>query len=489
MVGEGYRRLAAGARGKRRVPEPASQPTVHGAAAPEAPRHRGRWLAAGALAIALVAVLFLLLTRDTSHTYSFVFDNAGQLVKGDVVRVGGTPAGTVQSIELTSDAKAEVTVTVSDEFAPLHSGTSATIRAQSLIGVANRFVDIQPGPNFNAKLDDGTVLKAENTTSIVELDQLFNSLDPPTRKGLQRTFQGFAQWYAGKEHNANVSAKYFSPLVVSATDLVKEVNRDSATFQDFLVNTADAMGALAERRDDLTNLVGNAGATARAVSVDTESLSQVLTQLPPALRQGSDTFVALRPALDDLQTLAVESKPATKDLAGFLHDLSPVVDESGDVFHQLSAMFNTPGPGNDLNDALRDLPPLATLTETALPRARKSLRDSTPMFSFIRPYAPDLVSFVRGFGSAMAPYDANGHYARAMPVLDAFTFVDDAEGGHLEPKSPSARGRSPFLSLNQLKRCPGSATRPPADGSAPFVDSGPLSNADCDPSQVVRPTQ
>lgn len=470
------------------MPEPASQPPVHGAAAPRAPGHRGRWLAAGALAIAVLAVVFLLLTRDTSHTYSFVFDNAGQLVKGDVVRVGGTGAGTVQSIELTSDAKAEVTVSVSDEFAPLHSGTTATIRAQSLIGVANRFVDIQPGPNFNAELDDGTLLKADNTTSIVELDQLFNALDPPTREGLQKTFKGFAQWYAGKEHQANVSAKYFSPLVVSATDLVKQVNSDSAVFQDFLVNTSGAMRTLAERRGDLTNLVGNAGATARALSMDTESLSQALTELPPALRQGSDTFVALRPALDDLQTLAVESKPATKDLAGFFRDLRPVANESVGRFQQLSAMFDSPGPGNDLNDALRDLPPLAALTETAIPRARKSLRDSTPMFSFIRPYAPDLVSFVRGFGSATAPYDANGHYARAMPVLDGFTFVDDAEGGHLEPKAPAQRGKSPYLRFNQLKRCPGAAAAPPADGSAPFVDSGPLSNADCDPSQIVRPT-
>lgn len=432
--------------------------------------------------------MILLLTRDTSYTYSFVFDNAGQLVKGDVVRVGGTGAGTVQSIDLTPDAKAKVTVSVSDEFAPLHGGTSATIRAQSLIGVANRFVDIQPGPNFDEELADGAVLQTDSTTSIVDLDQLFNALDPPTRKGLQKTFKGFAQWYAGKEHNANVSAKYFSPLVVSATDLVKEVNSDSATFQDFLVNTAGAMSTLASRREDLTNLVGNAGASAHALSADTESLTQVLSQLPPALRQGSDTFVALRPALDDLQTLAVVSKPATKNLAGFFRDLRPVTENSVPTFHELSLLFSNPGPGNDLHDALVDLPPLATLTEDALPRARKSLRDSTPMFSFIRPYAPDLVSFVKGFGSAMAPYDANGHYARAMPVLDGFNFVDDPDGGHLEPKAPADRGRSPYLKLNQLKRCPGAATPPPADGSAPFVDSGPLSNADCDPAQTVRPT-
>jgi phospholipid/cholesterol/gamma-HCH transport system substrate-binding protein len=74
-----------------------------------------------------------------------------------------------------------------------------------------------------------------------------------------------------------------------------------------------------------------------------------------------------------------------------------------------------------------------------------------------------------------------------MPIFDAFEFVDDADGGHLEPKSAGQRGRSPNLTFNQLRRCPGTAA-PSPDGSAPFVDSGTLSNADCDPSQTVRPT-
>lgn len=470
------------------MPEPASHTPVAGAPAPGAGRRPGRWLAAGALALGLLALLLVLLTRDTSHTYKLLFDNAGQLVKGDVVRVGGNPAGTVKEITLTDDAKAEITVSVDDDFAPFHGGTSATIRAQSLIGVANRFVDVQPGPNFNAELDDGAVIASDETTSIVDLDQVFNALDPPTRKGLQRTFKGFADWYGGEEAQANESAKYFSPLVVATTDLVKEVNRDSAALQDLLVNTSAAMGALASRREDLTNLVGNTGATVRALASDTESLSSALEELPPALRQGSDTFVALRPALDDLQTLAVESRPATKDLASFFRELRPVAENSVATFNEISRTFDSPGPGNDLGDALRDLPPLATISETALPRARKALRDSTPIFSFSRPYVPDLVSWLHSFGQAMAPYDANGHYARAMPVFDSYSFVDDPEGGHLEPKSPSERGRSPYLKHNQLKRCPGTAAPSPADGSAPFVDDGPLANPDCDPSQTVGAT-
>ena len=38
------------------------------------------------------------------------------------------------------------------------------------------------------------------------------------------------------------------------------------------------------------------------------------------------------------------------------------------------------------------------------------------------------------------------------------------------------------LQTGMLKRCPGAASQPAPDGSAPFRDSG--GNLDCDPTQV-----
>ena len=39
------------------------------------------------------------------------------------------------------------------------------------------------------------------------------------------------------------------------------------------------------------------------------------------------------------------------------------------------------------------------------------------------------------------------------------------------------------LQTGQLRRCPGAATQPPADGSAPFTDNGQLS---CDPTDTPK---
>ena len=55
--------------------------------------------------------------------------NAGQIVKGDDVQIGGRRVGNVDKIDLTSDNQAQITISVQDDFAPLHQGTSAVIRA------------------------------------------------------------------------------------------------------------------------------------------------------------------------------------------------------------------------------------------------------------------------------------------------------------------------------------------------------------------------
>lgn len=457
------------------------------AAVDPAPSPRvGRMLAGGALALALVALLLIFLTRDNSYEYKLVFENAGQLVKGDLVRIGGSPVGDVNAIELTDDGQAEVTVGIDEEFAPLHEGTTVVIRAQGLVGTANRYIDISPSPNFKPELADGSRISGNDTKAIVELDQLFNTLDPKTRDGLDGVIQGFADWYEGQEKKGNQSAKYFSPALAAGNRFFSELNRDSEVLQEMVVESAKAFRQVSGRKADVTNLVTNAGETLDALSADTESLRQALVNLPPALRQGQETFASLRgPAIDDLERFVLESGEAAPSLRRFLAKSKPFFRRSVPTFKQLAAMFNSPGKGNDLYDTMRDLPPLSRLADKSFPRARKALDQSAPIFSFIRPYTPDLVAWLRSFGGAFATYDRAGHYARSLPIFDAYNFTDDASGGTLEPKPLAQRGRSPNLKTGQLRRCPGAAARPPADGSAPFVDSGDLANPDCDPSQVV----
>ncbi|HKN94553.1 MAG TPA: MlaD family protein [Thermoleophilaceae bacterium] len=443
-----------------------------------------RGLPFAALLAALIVLVVVLTTSGGGTTYKLDFQNAGQLVTGDQVQIGGVPAGSVKDIELTPSNRAQITISVDKPYAPLHEGTTAVIRSPSLSGVASRYISLTPGPNFKPKLRSGATLTGDSTTSIVDLDQLFNTLDPSTRRALRQVIQGSATQYQGKERLANLTAHYFSPALATTTQVEDEIASDNKAFTDFLVNTSNLVTALSERRSQLTDLVTNAGQTANAVAAQSQSLSQGLGALPDTLRQGNSTFVDLRSALGDLDKLVAASKIGTKGLAPFLKQLRPVVTEAVPTVRQLRQIIYRPGASNDLTDQLRQLPHLAKLTDVDFPRAVETLRQSEPIIEFIRPYAPDLVGFLRDFGQGASPYDANGHYVRVTPIFDAFNFTDDGNGGKLDPKPPDQRGVSPALKFGNLRRCPGAATAPPADGSAPFVDNGPLANPDCDPSQV-----
>jgi phospholipid/cholesterol/gamma-HCH transport system substrate-binding protein len=451
-------------------------------------RRHQRTLALGALLVTVALLALVLTSGGGSQRYRVILQNAGLLVHGDLVRVGGVQAGQVESLALTDDGRAAVTLSLDQRYTPLHAGTTVTVRASGIATVTGRFVDISPGPSFRPKLADGAAIPADSTTPIVDIDQLLNTFDGPTRKSVQKVLAGFATWYDGREPQANQSARYFAPALQSATHLFDALNKDSATLEQFIVETGDALGAIAKRRDKLTALVSNTRATAHALGSDNRSLSQALQNLPPALREGSAAFAAVRPALTDLQTLLDASDPVSRRLAPFFAQLRPVSKRAVPVFKDFRLLFDQPGASNDLLDALKDLPALARLTGKSFPQAERTLGDATPVLSFIRPYSPDLVSFLRSFGSAAATYDANGHYARTVPVFDAFSFTDDSAGGTLVQKTQAERGRSPYLTFGNLRRCPGTSLPGLTDASAPFVDSGELAKPDCDPTQTIKVT-
>src|SRR5947207_4078787 len=151
-----------------------------------------RGVALGALGVAAVVAAVILLTGGSQHTYKLVFENAGQLVKDDDVQIGGRRVGSVRKIELTDNNEAQITIRVDEPYAPLHQGTTATIRATSLSGVANRYIALTPAPNNQRKLSDDAVLAQDKTTSPVDLDQLFDQLAPRASRSRQPAIRGWA---------------------------------------------------------------------------------------------------------------------------------------------------------------------------------------------------------------------------------------------------------------------------------------------------------
>jgi phospholipid/cholesterol/gamma-HCH transport system substrate-binding protein len=437
-----------------------------------------RAAAAGALALAVALAVWLLLFKDDGGTeYTLLFQNAGQLVKDDDVQVGGRRIGSVREIELTSDNRAAIRVRVQEPYAPLREGTQAVIRLTSLSGVANRYIALTPGPPDAKELPGGARLSTDSTTDVVDLDQIFNTLDEKTSGDLADVIKGFATQYRGKGEQVGLSAKYFNPLLSTSRGLVQQVTEDEGALTRFLVNSSRAVETIGERRNDLADLVSNTNATASAIGQENAALARALGLLPTTLRRANTTFVNLRATLDDLDVLVAASKPATKDLAPFLRELRPLIAAARPTIHDLRTVVSLPRPNNDLVDATRKLPQLQRVASPAFRNGIQALKKADPVLRFARPYTPDLVGWLRDFGQGSSNYDANGHFARIQPIFNAFQFTDNPAGGVLSPIPPADRFDG--FETGQIKRCPGAATQAPADGSAPFTDGGSL---DCDPS-------
>ena len=221
------------------------------------PDSKKRALAAVLVLLAVIAVAILLFRGDGGYRVTAEFMNAGQLVKGNEVKAGGVTVGSVKDIDVTQDGHAEVTLAINDgDYKPLRRGTRVMIKQASLSGIANRYVDLQLGPANGDEIDDGGVIGPDQTATAVELDQIFDLFDERTRTGLQDFFKGSGEMLRGRGKELRQGVHYLNPALSTGSRLFQELTRDEALLERFLVDSGSLVNALADRRQDLTGVVG-----------------------------------------------------------------------------------------------------------------------------------------------------------------------------------------------------------------------------------------
>jgi len=435
-----------------------------------------RVIAVGALGLVVLIVAYLVFAGGGGSSYKLELAEGDQLVRGDQVQVGGVPVGSVTNIELTHNFKALITVHVNSSLVPLHHGTTAQVRVPSLTSVANRYIALTLGPNNNPEYPVGATLPASVTGEVTDLDQLFNTLNAKTRKGLQGFIQGTAEQYVGQGKNLGKSVEYFAPALTATNHFFSELVRDQPIFTSFLVETAKAVTTIGARQESLADLIENQNKTFQATASEQSELASGLKKLPGTLQQGNKTFAELPSTFAALSELVKESRPTTKSLTTLLERLRPLLTTATPVVGNFSEAFSRPGADNDLTDLVRALPALAKQLTTDSPVSVTALKESVPITAVFGPYTPDLAGTLRTFGAGAGYYDADGHYVHVNSVFPDFKL---GENDTLKPASPTAALEG--LLTEQLRRCPGAATQPAADGSSPFTDGELLS---CDPSET-----
>jgi phospholipid/cholesterol/gamma-HCH transport system substrate-binding protein len=432
-----------------------------------------RAVVAGLIVVVAVAIVVLLFMGGGGYRVTAEFVNAGQLVKGSEVRVAGVSVGSVEDIEISHSGTAEVTFSVDDDYAPLRQGTQATIKPTSLSGIANRFIDLQLGPDDGEDIEDGGRIGPDHTAAAVELDQVFALFDKDTRSSLRGVIKGQADTFRGRGPELRRGIHYLDPALSTGARLFEELTRDKPLLKRFLVDSGTLVNALARRRDDLTGVVSNLNSTFGALGSQQAALGESIERLPPFLRRANTTFLNLRAALDDVDPLVDAAKPAVQRLGPFLDQARMFAADAEPTVRDLSRTISQPGSANDLIELINSFPPLTRVAldnqnvngasrPGAFPATTTALRAAAPTIAFARPYTPDFVGWLDDF-STTGGYDAQGGYSRAWINLSELLYGPGPKAG-------------------QFRRCPGANEAPASDGSNVW-SAAEAAQLDCDPSQ------
>jgi ABC-type transporter Mla subunit MlaD len=290
----------------------------------------------GVVAILVVAAIGIVLeaTDDDTDDHYFVraiFDNAANLVEGEDVKVAGVPVGAIESLDVTEDEKAAITLRIDDEdFTPWKTDASCTIRPQSLIG--EKFVECEPGSTAAEPLptiDEGPgegerLLPVENTSSPVDLDLINNILRLPYRERFRILLSEFGTGLAGRGEELNEVIHRANPALRETDRVLAVLAEQNRTLARLARESDQALGPLARERQRLGHFVAVANETGQASAERSPDIRRGINRLPAFLRE-------LRPLMADLETLADQGTPLLADLKAAAPQMDRLIESLGTV--------------------------------------------------------------------------------------------------------------------------------------------------------------
>ena len=273
----------------------------------------------GTIAAAAIAavVLAVSLTGGGRGAYLVraIFDNAGFAVPGEDVRIAGANVGSVQSLGLTQDHKAAVTIAIdASGFTPFHADATCSIRPQSLI--AERYVDCLPGHASSprlARIESGAgrgsyLLPVTRTHSPIDTDIVQNISQQPVRERLTVILNELGTGLAARGADLNAVIRRADPALGYTDSVLKILDREDHVLAQLATDSHAVLEPLANVRAQLADFVVQANTTAVASAARASAISRSFQLFQAFLDQ-------LRPLMRDLGSLATQGTPLMANLS------------------------------------------------------------------------------------------------------------------------------------------------------------------------------
>ena len=143
------------------------------------------------------------------YRFSVEFDEAVELATQAQVDISGVTVGHVVSVGLDhKTGLSRAVIEINKQFAPRPADTRAILRQKTLLG--ETYVELSPGNPNGPKLPDGGHLPPAQVSPTVQLDQIFSTFDPTTRRAFQTWMQqgAIALTNRGEQFNAALASLY-----------------------------------------------------------------------------------------------------------------------------------------------------------------------------------------------------------------------------------------------------------------------------------------
>jgi len=312
------------------------------------------WIFGFLMVIVLAILTYLAFAKQlpwSSPAYELkaTFENATTLRETSPVRIAGVNVGEVTSLSRGDDGMVDVTFSVDEQGQPIHDDAELAIRPRLFLE-GNFFLDLQPGSPSAPELPDGGTIPYTQTATAVQIDEVLRALQAPTRRGLQRTLQGFGTALnyqpsaaADVGQDPDVAGESAGESLNDAFEYGEEAGRGTAIVSDalrgenegdlagFIAETRTVFAKLASRQEDLGDLITNFNGFAAALASESANLSRTIADLEPTLREATTSFANLNDTLLPLRALAIASEAVIEELQDTIDEFNPWLEQTGQL--------------------------------------------------------------------------------------------------------------------------------------------------------------
>ena len=134
------------------------------------------------------------------------------------------------------------TIQLDNKFAPIHRDARAILREKTILG--ETYVEIAPGSQDAPALPDGAMLPRSSVQPAVQLDQIFDALDPATRRAFQVWQQQLALAVKGNGQNLNNVLGNLPAFSADATDVLQVLDVEHTAVTRLVRNGGTVFAAL-----------------------------------------------------------------------------------------------------------------------------------------------------------------------------------------------------------------------------------------------------